>query len=314
MLENLQSKLTFRRLSGLLLSFAIISIVVLFQLVMADFSIDAFKSPDFYIRVLYRVVLIILVYQAVINLLYDRCMASPKVQDARAKYKAAVKLKDVSFNSFLKEYNYNLKAEAWIDKIDRKLNRINRKMEAGKNVKRYSKKIEYLESLKTPEYIEKNWSYLNCKWKQVFIGDFTIEDSITNNEKRARSEFGKDVIKYSSKKVSGYLFASLVLGLVVVNLAFDGVKTASFWFNMILDIILVIMRATDAGLQTPILIDYNFTNVYLYKVEVMEMYIQWCESNNLEESKAHRVLSYIEEVEVEKQNQERLENNEVKIK
>ena len=100
----------------------------------------------------------------------------------------------------------------------------------------------------------------------------------------------------------------------MVNLAFDGVKTASFWFNMILDIILVIMRATDAGLQTPILIDYNFTNVYLYKVEVMEMYIQWCESKNLEESKAHRVLSYIEEVEVEKQNQERLENNEVKIK
>lgn len=304
-METLRSKLTFRRVSGFMMAVAIIGIVVLFQLIIADFSLNAFTEPDFYIRIAYRVILIILVYNAVINLLYDKCMASKKVQDARTKYIAAVKMKDISFKDFLKDYNFNLKAEAWIDKIDRKINKISRRLEEGKNVERYSKRIENLEKLKTPEYIAKNWSYLNCKWKRVYIGDFTLEDAISNHEKRTRSEFNSDVFKFSSKKISSYLMMSLALGLVAVNLAFDGVKSPDFWFNVCCDAILVIMRATDAGLQVPALIDYNFTNVYLYKVEVMEQYVEWCSTHQIKESKAHKVLSYIQSIEVEGESDEK---------
>ena len=81
---------------------------------------------------------------------------------------------------------------------------------------------------------------------------------------------------------------------------FDGVKTAAFWFNMIIDILLVITRAADAGFQLPVIIDGNFTNVYLYKVEVLQQYVEWIAANNITESKAHKVLSYIQDVEVEK--------------
>lgn len=303
-MENLREKLTFRKITGFMMAVLIISLVVLFQLIITDFSLNSFKEPDFYIRIFYRIILIILVYHSVINLLYDRQINSKRVQDARKKYIASVKMKDLSFKDFLKEYNYSLKAEAWIDKIDRKINRINRKMENGKNVEKYTKKVQNLEKLKTPEYIANNWSYLNCKWKQVFLGDFTVEDAISNHEKRTRSEFNKDVTKFSARKISKYMLTSLALGLVAVNLAFDGMHSVEFWFNMIADIILVVMRATDAGLNVPILIDYNFTNVYLYKVEVMEQYVQWCSTHKISESKAHKVLSYIQEVEVEKNEKE----------
>lgn len=296
---NLREKLTFRRITGFMMAGLIVALVILFQLILADFSIDALKQPDFYVRIIYRVILIILVYQCVVNLLYDRQINSKRVQDARTKYIAAVKMKDISFKDFLKEYNYQLKAEAWINKIDRKINRYNRKMENGNNVAKYTKKVEYLESLKTPEYIERNWSYLSCRWKQVFVGDFTVEDAISGHEKRTRSEFNSDVAKYSAKKIVKYLFSALILGMIAVNLAFDGVKSVEFWFNMIADILLVVLRATDAGLQVPALIDYNFTNVYLYKVEVIEQYVEWCVKNKIEESKAHKVLNYIQEVEVE---------------
>lgn len=299
-METLREKLTFRKVTGFMMAGLIIALVVLFQLILADFSIDAFKQPDFYIRIAYRILLIILVYQSVVNLLYDRQLNSKRVQDARKKYIAAVKMKDISFKDFLKEYNYTLKAEAWMDKIDKKINKLNRKMENGKNVAKYSKRVEYLESLKTPEYIAKNWAYLSCSWKQVFVGDFTIEDAISNHEKRTRSEFNKDVFVFSARKISVYLLMSLALGLVAVNIAIDGVHSAEFWFNMIADVILVVMRATDAGLNVPTLIDYNFTNVYLYKVEVMEQYVEWCSTHQIKESKAHKVLSYIQEVEVEK--------------
>ena len=300
-MDELRQKLTFRRVIGFLMSFAIIGVVVLFQLIIADFSVDAFKQPDFYIRIIYRVILIILTYQCVVNLLYDKQVRSDRVQNARTKYIAAVKMKDISFKDFLKEYNYKLKAEAWINKIDLKINKINRKLETGKgNIQKLSDRVKYLESLKTPEYIEKNWSYLNCKWKQVYTGDFTVEDAIGSNERRTRSEFNVDVAKMSLKKISGYILGSLVLGLVVVNLAFDGAKTAEFWFNMIADILLVITRSADAGFNLPVLIDYNFTNVYLYKVDVMQQYVEWCAENKITESKAHKVLSYIEDVEVEK--------------
>lgn len=304
MIEELRSKITFRRITGFLMALAIVALVAIFQLIVADFSLDAFKEPNFYIRIAYRVVLIILVYQSVVNLLYDKHIRSQKVLDARTKYIAAVKMKDISFKDFLKEYNYSLKAEAWINKIDNKINRINRKMENGKNVEKYTQRVEYLESLKTPEYIADNWPYLNCRWKQVFAGDFTVEDSFSNNERRTRSEFNADVAKYSAKKVFKYIFTAIILGMIAVNLAFDGVKSIEFWFNMVMDIILVIMRATDAGLQVPLLIDYNFTNVYLYKVEVMESYIEWCSTHQIKESKAHKVLAYIQEVEVDAKKEE----------
>ena len=299
-MDELRQKLTFRKIIGFFMSLAIIGVVIIFQLIVANFSLDAFKDPDFYIRIAYRVLLIILVYQCVINLLYDREIRSKRVQDARTKYIAAVKMKDITFNDFLKEYNYKLKAEAWTNKIDKQINKINRKLEAGKNVPKNTAKVQYLETLKTPEYIEKNWAYLNCKWTQVFTGDFTVEDSIGSNERRTRSQFNVDVAKMSMKKISTYVLMSLILGLVVVNLAFDGVKTIAFWFNMLVDIILVITRAADAGFQLPIIIDGNFTNVYLYKVEVLQQYVEWIAANNITESKAHKVLSYIQEVEVEK--------------
>ena len=303
-MEELRNKLTFRKIIGFFTALAIISVVVLFQLIIANFSLDAFKQPDFYIRIAYRVVLIILVYHCVINLLYDRQLKSKRVQDARTKYIAAVKMKDITFKDFLKEYNYNLKAEAWINKIDGKINKISRKLESGRFVASRTKKIEYLETLKTPEYIQKNWAYLNCNWTQIYTGDFSVEDAIGGNEKRTRSQFNLDVTKMSLKKISTYILCSLCLGLVVVNMAFDGVKTVEFWFNMIVDILLVITRAADAGFNLPVLIDYNFTNIYLYKVDVMQQYVEWCSVNNITESKAHRVLSYIQEVEVEKKGEE----------
>ena len=256
-MEELRQKLTFRRIIGFFSAVAIIGVVILFQLIVANFSIDAFKEPDFYIRIAYRVVLIILTYHCIINLLYDRQIKSERVQNARKKYIAAVKMKDITFKDFLKEYNYNLKAESWINKIDQKINKINRKLEAGKNVEKNSQRIQYLESLKTPEYIQKNWSYLNCKWKPVYTGDFTVEDAIGCSDKRTRSEFNMDVTKMSLKKISMYIFGSLLLGLVAVNLAFDGVKTVDFWFNMLVDIMLVITRSADAGFQLPILVYYG---------------------------------------------------------
>lgn len=300
-MDELRSKLTFRKVIGFLMSLAIIGVVVIFQLIVANFSLDAFKDPDFYIRIVYRVILIVLVYQCVINLLYDKQIRSKRVQDARTKYIAAVKMKDITFVEFLKEYNYKLKADAWTAKIDAKINKLNRKLESGRNVAKLTKKVQYLETLKTPEYIEKNWSYLNCKWKQIFTGDFSVEDAISNNDRRTRSEFNADVAKMSFKKISSYVLISLILGLVVVNLAFDGVKTMAFWFNMLVDIILVLTRAADAGFNLPIIIDYNFTDVYLYKVEVMQQYVEWCATNNITESKAYKVLSYIQDVEVEKE-------------
>lgn len=300
-MDELRQKITFRKVVGCLMSMAIIAFVVIFQLIIADFNLNAFKEPDFYIRIVYRLLLIFLTYQAVVNLLFDRQLNAQKVKDARTKYIAAVKIKDISFKDFLEEFNRNLKKEAWIDKINRKINKITRKLEEGKKVEANTKKIAQLEILKTDEYIEANWHYLSCKWSPVFVGDFSIEDSISNNCKRTRSEFNKDLSRLSFRKMATYFLCSLALGMVAINLSFDPANTVEFWFNMIADILIVIMRAGEAGLQVPSLIDYNFTNVYLYKVDILSQYVEWCERNKLNESKAHKILDYIEENEVKKE-------------
>lgn len=307
--DDLRQKLTFRRISGIMLAFCVIGIVCLFQLITTGFSLNALYSWDFYLRLIYRVALIFLVYQATINMLYDREIAAERVHNARNKYCSIVKLKDISLKEFLKVYNYNLKAEAWCDKIDRQINKYNRRMANGRFVKKYTAKVEELEKLKEDEYIKKYWDALPVKWNRVFYGDFSLEDSLAAYNKRARSEFDKDVSKYSRKKAGTYIFTAIILGMIVVNFAFDGISTAAFWFNLLADVILVILRMIDAGIQCPILIDANYTNVYLYKTDIMAEYLAWQEEMKIENSKAFKILQYIQALEDQKKAEEELKKN-----
>lgn len=307
--DDLREKLTFRRISGIMLSFCVIGVVCLFQLITTGFSFNVLLTWDFYLRLLYRIALIFLVYQAVINMLYDRELASTRVQDARTKYISIVKLKDVSLKDFLKVYNHNLKAEAWCDKIDKQINKYNRRMANGKFVRRYSKKVEELETLKNEEYINKYWDALPVKWNQVFYGDFSIEDSSAPYSRRARSEFDRDVSKYSRRKAGSYIFTAMIFGVIVVNFAFNNISTAAFWFNLLADIVLVILRMVDAGIQCPILIDANYTNVYNYKTDIMSEYLAWQEENHIENSKAFKILQYIQQVEDQKKAEKNRNNS-----
>ena len=307
--DELRQKLTFRRLAGMMLAMCVIGIVCLFQLITTGFSFNALLSWDFYLRLLYRIALIFLVYQATINMLYDRELAADRVQNARTKYISIVKLKDTSLKDFLVVYNHNLKAEAWCDKIDKQINKYNRRMANGRNVKRYTAKVEELEKLKEQAYIDKYWEALPVKWNRVFYGDFSIEDSLAAYNKRSRSEFDRDVGKYSRKKAASYIFTAMILGVIVVNFAFNNIATAAFWFNLLADIVLIVLRVADAGIQCPILIDMNYTNVYLYKTDIMAEYLAWQEENKIENSKAFKILNYIQQVEDQKKAEEELKKN-----
>lgn len=299
-INDLRRKLTFRRLSGIMLGICVIGLVCLFQLISTGFSLQALLTWDFYLRLIYRITLIFLVYQSVTNILYDKEIMADRVQNARTKYISIVKLKDISLKDFLKIYNHNLKADAWCDKIDNKINKYNRRMANGRNVIKYTKKVDDLEKLKEREYIDKYWAALPVKWNRVFYGDFSVEDSLAAYNKRARSEFDRDVGKYSKKQAGSYILSAMILGIIVVNFAFNNIGTAAFWFNLLADIILVIMRAADAGLQVPVLIDMNYTNVYLYKTDIMAEYLAWQEENGIENSKAFKILQYIQQLEDQK--------------
>ena len=299
-MEKIKSTFTFRKLTGILTFIAILGIVCLFQIVQAGFSVDVFQDPDFYIRLVYRALLIPLVFFAVTNTRYDSYLRRDKVVKAKERYKKAVKMKDVSFQDFLDYYNRNTKIEAWKLKIDTKINKLSRKLEKGHFIKRRTKKLEYLKSLKEDDYIKENFDYLNCKWTKLYTGDFTLEDSIAGSQRKVRSTFNSDMAKNSLKKMSSYFLMALALGIVSTNFALDTVQTSAFWFNMCVDISIVIKRAIDAELQMDSNIDENFTNIYIYKTEVMQEYSQWCITHNIEESKAHKILDVIEQNNQEK--------------
>ena len=295
-MQDLKQKITLRKVTAISMYMIILALIGLFQAVVLGFDFSIYSQFDFYFRIAYRIILIILTFTSTINFLFDKTYNAEKVQSARRKYLTVVKMKDISFKDFLDEYNDQLKRDAWINKINKKINKLERKMENGRRLKKLGQRRDYLKTLITEEYINEHFNYLNVAYSKVYLSDFSAEDAYGNNDLvKTRSNFNGAMAKFSTKKIGQYILITFLTGSVVYNVAFE--TGLAFWLNICIDLALVITRVADAAINTPILVDLEYTQVYLTKTEIMNKYINWCSERNIGESKAHKVLTYIENTE-----------------
>lgn len=294
--QKITQRLTVRKITAVFMYMIILALIGLFQAVVLGFDFSIYTQFDFYFRIGYRVILIILTFTSTINFLFDRTYNSEKVQAARQKYLSVVKMKDVSFKDFLDEYNVQLKKDAWINKINKEINKIERKMEHGKRLESLMKKREYYKSLITDEYINEHFDFLDVRYTKVYVSDFSAEDAYGNDDLvKTRSDFNGAMAKFNMRKIGQYILLTFLTGSVIYNVAFE--TGLSFWLNICIDLALVVTRIADAAINTPILVDLEYTQVYLSKTDIMNKYINWCSERKITESKAHKVLSYIESTE-----------------
>lgn len=293
MIEKLREVFTIKKIISIVLYIAVIALVGLFQAVAMDFDFSVYKTADFWWRIFYRVILITLTYIAVVNFLYDKLLLSDKVTSARTKYLDVVKMKDTSFKEFLEYYNRKTKKNAWINKIHKKLYKLEDKMVNGARTKSRVKKYEHLKSLITDEYIDEHFDFLDVKYTRVYESDFNSEDCIGSGDKiKTRSNFNGAVAKFSTKKIGLYIMIAVITGSVIYNASVN--TGVPFWINLATDLILVLLRTGDGAFQAPVIIDQEYTAVYITKTTIMKEYIDWCVQNNIVESKSHKVISYIE--------------------
>lgn len=304
-LEKLRNKFTMRKLISIVLYVLILALVGLFQAISMNFDFSIYLSADYWFRIVYRIILISLSYIATINASFDYLFNSQKVQTARKKYLEIVKMKDITFKEFLEGYNRRSKIEAWKNTVNKKIYKLEQKIEHKKNKEKIFNKINDLKATITDEYIENNFEYLDVKYYKVFDSDFTEEDSVGSiSQIKTRSNFSGSVARFGTKKLGSYILIAVLSGSIIYNLTFN--PGINFWINLVTDLLLVIMRIADALYHAPILMDDEYTNVYIAKTTIMKEYINWCNEKEITESKAHKVISYIEETEKEKEK----ENNE----
>ena len=284
-------------------SFALLLIAAtgLFQFIKTGLSVEIFKHPEFYIIIAYRVIIIILTYNAVINITFDKFFRSERVQNARNQYMNLLKIKDIHFKDFIKVYNHKLKKEIWKQNVDEEIQKLNRKIEKGKDPELSQKEIENLEKKKDETFMEAHWSTLPVKWSPIYDGDFIGDDTIVSlKDRKTHSDYNKTVAKFASKKIGRYLISSAAMGMIVVNWYFNGFTNAMFWLNLVCDIGIIVWRSAQAASDNEKIIDLEYTNVYNYKSDILKEYIIWIEENHIEESNAHKVIAYLDKLKEEK--------------
>ena len=298
-IEKIRSKFTMKKIIAGFLYILILALVGLFQAISMDFDFSIYLSPDYWFRIIYRIILITLSYIATINAAFDSLFNGKKVQTARKKYLEIVKMKDITFKDFLIEYNRNSKINSWKNKVNKKIFKIEKKLESGRKLEKRRKEIDELKFLLTDEYINENFDYLDAKYYKVYDSDFTEEDSVGSGSNiKTRSNFSGSVAKFGTKKLGSYVLIAILSGSVIYNLAIN--PGINFWINLITDLLLVLMRVGDAAYNAPVLMDQEYTNVYINKTSIMKEYVNWCSEKKIEESKAHKVISYIEKTENDK--------------
>lgn len=294
-LKNTISNLTTpRKITSYTTAFLLLIIIGVFQFVSLGCDFSKLIEANFYLTLGYRFLILFLAYYIANNLVYDKCLNSEQIKEAFFKFKELNKLKDSNFAEFLDGYNKKLKKEAWRNKVNLDIlkieNKILRSISKKKSEKLY-KKIAEKKKLLTDEYINENIDFLKVKHYQVLESDFIASEIIdSSNKYKTRTDYNRLVFKSVIKKLLPFLCISLVLGVSITNSLEK--PALEVIINLISDLIIICLRLIQGFYDAQSIVDSAYLVPYSNKINILREYIEWNAGNP--ESKSSKILKYIE--------------------
>lgn len=296
--KNTISNLTTpRKITSYTTAILLLVIIGVFQFVSLGCDVSKLLEPNFYLTLAYRCLLVFMAYYIANNLVYDKCINSEEIKNAFYKFKELNKLKDSNFPEFLELYNNKLKKEAFKDKINNEIIKLENRLVRIKNKKKIQKityKISEKKKLLTDEYIDANIDFIKVKYYHVLESDFVSTELLENTEThKTRTDYNTVLFKSIVKKVLPYIMTSLVLGMTITNSL--NKPTNEVIINLMSDLVIICMRSIQGLYDAQKIIDSAYLIPYSNKVEILKEYLNW--NSNNPASKASKILNYIEQEE-----------------
>ena len=229
----------------------------------------------------------------------DKWLFSDEYAAVLDEYNTKLKFKDkASFNPFIDIVNKDRKHTAYINHIEKKIARYERRLERvtfigtklGREKRLNAKILKYKQKI-LPEYIKERDPWWFYSW--VNKSDFNKAYPYgTTNIDRTTSHEGRIMAYEKGKKWITSSFFGIFTASAFITLAIQFKFGPQFWgilFTVILGMTISVVKGFKLGTK---LYNSEYRAVYMNRTDILNDYIQYCKNNNIQTNE----LSYADQL------------------
>lgn len=263
--------------------------IVGIQIVAMGFDFSKLTTWEFWGRTGALTACIFLLYRAVINARYDKTASRQEVLDIKEEYRSLSEDKDLDLKDFLNELNMELKVKAYVSKINKRINRLERKNIKTYNVKKkkaYKAKIDLLKQEIEKDRIKEVIDIVHVKYDMVWYDDFQNIERVGGNGRiitRGTQAYNRAFNIASFNKMWMYILCSAIMAISVWS--FGESSTVQIIANVLSSILMIVVRITTAFIEADRLYDSTETAAFVSKIDILKQYYSWKNTRTEEQIK-----------------------------
>ena len=287
-----------------------------------------FKDPTFWLLTGVLNIVWLIVYYSVYTIKRDSILASDEWIQIADRYRKLVSMKIKNFVDYIRLINLKRKKEAYQKKWNKKLVRVQSKIERNLNLlnwrllRRYAnwrlvhlrEKEQHRKDKLDDNYINANLNYLYAKYNHVSVNDFTfskyseakITDKTSSNEDKRLLAIG------TNKMLIGFLINGItVIGVTYILEGVITFKQTEFWVTLLSIFISSIIQVYFAISAAKKITDSEIIGPTIVKIKILEDSLMWSEadSSNIEFLKALNEQLYPKKITITKEQLEKIQQN-----
>ena len=263
--------------------------IVGIQIVAMGFDFSRLQNWEFWFRTGALTLCIFLLYRAVINARFERTAQRESVVEIKDEYKELSKNKELDLKDYLVEYNLQTKINNYVAKINKRINRLERKRIKSFNLKRkqaLTAKIEMLKEEIKPERVKEVINIVRVKYYIVYYDDFENIERVGGNGSiltRGNQAYNRAFSKASFNKMWIYILCTAIMSISIWT--FGDTETITIIANVISSLLMIITRVATAFVEADKIYDSTITSAYVCKIDILKQYYNWKDAKKVEEAK-----------------------------
>jgi len=253
--------------------------IVGIQIVSMGFDFSKLSSWQFWVKTASLTACIFLLFRAVINARFDKTASRKNVLEAKENYNSLNKDKGLDLKEFLNEFNLQTKINAYVGKINKRINRLERKKIKTYSAKKkmsLTAKINVLKEEIKKDRIKEIIEIIHVKYYMVWYDDFENVERVGGNgtyNTRGYQSYNKAFNKASFNKIWAYILCSAIMAVSVWT--FGDTTTVTIIANIISSSIMIVTRVLTAYIQADRIYDSTITASYVCKTDILKQYYNW---------------------------------------
>lgn len=253
--------------------------IVGIQVVAMGFNFSKLTTWQFWVRTLALTACIFLLFRAVVNARFEKTSQRQSVLDIKDEYSDLTKDKDLDLKDYLEEFNLDNKISAYVGKINKRINRLERKKIKTFNMKKKNSLTEKINILKKEISIDRVKEIIDIvrvKYYMVFYDDFENVERIGGNGSivtRGYQAYNKAFNKASFNKMWCYILCSAILTISIWT--FGDTSTITIIANVLSSLLMIVTRILTAFIEADRIYDSTITASYVCKIDILKQYYKW---------------------------------------